>query len=79
MWYSTVQWCPCLADENVLWVEKISVALALYHVDHSRFEVEQQRSRDVVVVVRLVEKNILTVVSLEVNSSEIGAQVSTKS
>lgn len=53
-----------LADENVFRVEQVSIALALDHVDHARLQVEQQSSRDVVVVVCLVEEDVFPVVPL---------------
>ena len=54
-----------LADENVLWVEKIPVAFALDHVDDARLQVEQQGSGDVVVVVGLVEEDVFAIVPLQ--------------
>lgn len=56
---------PYLADENVLWVEKIPVAFALDHVDDARLQVEQQGSGDVVVVVGLVEEDVFAIVPLQ--------------
>lgn len=65
-----------LADENVLRVEQVSVSLALYHVDHPRLEVQEQRSRDVVVVVRLIEENVFSVISLETTNGNETKQTS---
>lgn len=61
-----------LANEDVFRVEEITVPLALYHVDHTGLQVQQQRSRDVVVVIRLVEENILAVVTLTTNGIVYG-------
>lgn len=61
-----------LADEDIFRIEEISVALALDHVDHAGLQVEQQSSRNVMVIVGLVEKNILPIVSLRGASRQPG-------
>jgi hypothetical protein len=53
-----------LGDVEVLGVVEVAVEPVLDAVDDARLQVDQQRARDVVLVVRLVEKHILPVVSV---------------
>ena len=51
-------------DEEVLRVVQIGVEAILDAVDHSRLQVNEQGARNVVLVVRLVEEDIFSVVAL---------------
>lgn len=59
--------CLYLANEDVLWVEQVSVVFALYHVDHPRLQIEEQRSRNVVIIICLVEEDVFSIVPLPQN------------
>ena len=49
---------------EVLWIVEIRVEAILNGVDDSRLQVNQEGTRDVVLVIRLVEEHIFAVVSL---------------
>lgn len=53
-----------LGDVEVLRVVEIGVQAVLDAVDHSRLQIDQQSARDVVLIIRLVEKDIFPVITL---------------
>ena len=53
-------------DEKVLHVIQVSVLGVLDRVDDARLQVEEKRARDVVIVVRLVEEDVLAVARVAV-------------
>jgi hypothetical protein len=53
-----------LGDVEVLRVVKITVKTVLDAVNDSRLEIDQERARDIVLIICLVEKDIFSVISV---------------
>jgi len=53
-----------LSDVEVLRVVEVLVGSTLNRVDDSRLQVDEERARNIVLVVSLVEKDVLAVVAL---------------
>lgn len=53
-----------LGDVEVLWVVQVLVEPILDSVDDTGLQVDEERARDVVLIISLVEENILSVISL---------------
>ena len=53
-----------VSNEDVLMVVEIPVVPVLNPIDNSRLQINQKRSWDVVLVIRLVKKHIFSITSL---------------
>lgn len=53
-----------LGDEEVLWVIEVREQSVLDPVNDTGLQVYQKRARDVVLIIRLVEKDVLPIVAL---------------
>jgi hypothetical protein len=53
-----------LGDIEVLWVVQVLVEPVLYGVDDTGLQVDEERARDVVLIISLVEEDVLPVISL---------------
>lgn len=64
-----------LADVYVFRVEQVFVIPTLDRVYHSWLEIKQQCSRDVVVVISLIEEYVFSVISLRKTINQCGARL----
>jgi hypothetical protein len=64
---SPVVTCPTsfFINVDVLWVVEVSVGRVLDLIDYSWFEVNEQGSWDVVLIIGLVEEDILAIIALD--------------